>query len=85
MDFNHAVEKIVSRVKKLGSGTSFTYDEVDKWLEISSGDDLIWAYDKLFDQLTTEHSLLLELEEDRLIIAAADDNDIKAAEKRKTH
>jgi len=83
MDFDHAVEKIVSRVKKSGPGTSFTYDEVDKWLEISSGDDLIWAYDKLFDQMTTEHSLLLELEEDRLIIATADDNDIKAAEKRK--
>ena len=83
MDIDHAVEKIVSRVKQLRFGAVFTYDEVNKWLKISSGDDLMWAYDKLSDQLTTEHSIRLELEEDYLIVAESDANDIDAAEKRK--
>jgi hypothetical protein len=56
---------------------------VNKWLKISSGDDLMWAYDKLSDRLTAEYSVHSELEEDRLRTAAADDSDIDAAERRK--
>ena len=82
MEFDHAVEQIVSRVKELRFGTVFTYDEVNKWLKISSGDDLMWAYDKLSDLLTMEHSICLELKEDRVITAVPHDSDIKAAEKR---
>jgi hypothetical protein len=70
-------------VKELRFGAVFTYDEVNKWLKASSGDDLMWAYDKLSDRLAAEYSVHLELEEDRLITAAADDSDIDAAERRK--
>ena len=82
MEFDHTVEQIVLRVKELRFGTVFTYDEVNKWLKISSGDDLMWAYDKLSDRLTMEHSICLELKEDCIITAVPDDSDIKAAEKR---
>lgn len=83
MDIDFAIEKVMSRTKGLGVGASFTYDEVNKWMKISSGDDLMWAYDKLSDRLTTEHSIRLELEEDRLIVAVSDLNDLDAAKKRK--
>jgi hypothetical protein len=66
MDFGHAVEKIVSRVNELSTSASFTYDEVNKWMKISSGDDLLWAYDRPSDQLTIDHSICLELEKDRV-------------------
>jgi len=82
MDFDHAVEQIVSRVKELRFGAVLTYDEVNEWLKISSGDDFMWAYDKLSDRLTMEHSICLELKIDRVITAVPDDSDIKAAEKR---
>ena len=83
MDFDHAVEKIVSRVKELRFEAIFNYDEISEWLKISSGDDHMWAYDKLSDRLTIGHSIRLELEEDYLIVAESDANDIDAAEKRK--
>ncbi|RLD33599.1 MAG: hypothetical protein DRI83_09140 [Bacteroidetes bacterium] len=83
MDIDTALERIKSRVNDIGIGASFTYDEVSEWMKISSGDDLMWAFDKLSDRLTKEHSLRLELEEDRLIVAVSDFNDIDAAEKRK--
>lgn len=83
MDIDHAFDRIISRVDVTGIDTSFTYDEVGEWMKISSGDDLMWALDKLSDRLTTEHSLHLELEEDKLIVAVSDLNDIDADEKRK--
>lgn len=83
MDFDHAVEKIVSSVKELRFEAKFTYDEISEWLKISSGDDLMWAYDKLSDRLTMEHSIRLKLKKDCIIAAESDANDINAAEKRK--
>jgi len=83
MDLDNAVERIMSRLKELGNEASFSYDEVSEWLNLSPGDDLIWAYDKLSDRLTTEHSIRLELEKDCLIVAESDANDIDSAEKRK--
>ena len=82
MDFDHAVEKIVSRVKELRFGAVLTYDEVTEWLKISSGDDIMWAYDKLSDRLTMEHSICLELKKDRVITAVPDDSDIKSSRKK---
>ncbi len=72
MDLDNAVERIMSRLKELGNEASFSYDEVSEWLNLSPGDDLIWAYDKLSDRLTTEHSIRLELEKDCLIVAESD-------------
>ena len=83
MELDYAVEKIVSRVKELRFEAIFTYDEISEWLKISSGDDLMWAYDKLSDRLTMDHSIHLELREDCIIVAESDANDIDAAEKRK--
>ena len=83
MELDYAVEKIVSRVKELRFEAIFTYDEISEWLNISSGDDLMWAYDKLSDRLTMDHSIRLELKEDCIIVAESDANDINAAEKRK--
>ena len=64
MDFERAVEKIVSRVKASKTPALLSYDEINEWLKLSSGDDLIWAYDKLSERLTTDHSICLELRED---------------------
>jgi hypothetical protein len=83
MDFNHAVEKIVSRVKELKFEAIFTYDEINEWLKIVSGDDLMWVYDILSDRLTMEHSIHLELKKDCIIVAESDADDINAAKKRK--
>jgi hypothetical protein len=82
MDFENALEQIVSRVKESGIGIHFSYEDLNQWLGISSGDDLMWAYDKLSDRLTIEHAIYLELEEDRVITAIPDGGDIEAAEKR---
>ena len=41
MDFDNAVEQIVSRVKELGIGIQFNYEEVNQWLRISFGNDLM--------------------------------------------
>ncbi|RLE05694.1 MAG: hypothetical protein DRJ13_01540 [Bacteroidetes bacterium] len=82
MEFDYAVEQIMSRVRELRFGAVLTYDEVNEWLKISSGDDLMWAYDKLSDRLIMEHSICLELKKDWIITAVPDDSDIKAVEKR---
>ena len=50
MDIDTALERIKSRVNDIGIGASFTYDEVSEWMKISSGDDLMWAFDKLSDR-----------------------------------
>ena len=47
MDFDNAIKQIVSKVKELGIGTRLSYEEVNQWLGLSSGDDLMWDYDKL--------------------------------------
>lgn len=82
MDFYNAVDKIMSRVEELGIGTQFSYEDVDKWLGIASGDDLMWVYDKLSDRLVIEQRISLELKEDCIITAVSDNSDIEAAEKR---
>jgi hypothetical protein len=82
VEFDYAVEQIMSRVRELRLGVVFTYDEVNEWLKISSGGDLMWAYDKLSDRLIMEHSICLELKKDWIITGVPDDSDIKAAEKR---
>lgn len=82
MDFGHAVQKIVSRVKELGTGVSFTYEEINQWLKTSSGDDLMWAYDRLSDRLTIEHSMCLELTKNRIMAVVPEDSDIKEAHRR---
>jgi hypothetical protein len=84
MDFENAAKQIVSKVKSSRIGIRFSYEEVNQWLNISSGDDLMWVYDKLSDQLMTEHAICLELKEDCIITALPDDSDIKAAEKRRS-
>ena len=82
MAFDHAVQKIVSRVNKLGTGASFTYQEINQWLKTSSGDDLMWAYDSLSDRLTIEHSMCLELTKNRIVAVIPEDIDIKEAHRR---
>jgi|GEM_PF-3855570 len=82
MDFDHAVQKIVSRVKELGTGASFTYEEINQWLKTSSGDDLMWAYDSLSDRLTIERSMCLELTESQIMVVVPEDIDIKEAHRR---
>jgi hypothetical protein len=84
MNYNYAVEQIVSSVKELGIGIQFSYEDVNQWLGIASGDDLMWVYDTLSDRLMAEHSICLELKEDCIIAAVPDDSDIRAAEKRKS-
>jgi hypothetical protein len=82
MDFDNAINHIVSKVKELGIGTRLSYKEVNQWLELSSGDDLMWDYDKLSDRLTIEHSICLELKKDHIITALPDGSDVEAAVKR---
>ena len=82
MDFDHAVQNIVSRVKELGTGASFTYEEINQWLKTSSGDDLMRTYDSLSDRLTIEHSMCLELTKNRIVAVVPEDIDIKEAHRR---
>ena len=82
MDFDNAVEQIVSKVKELGIGIRFSYEEINQWLGLSSGDDLMWAYDKLSDRLTNENTICLELKKDYVITAKPDGSEIAAANKR---
>lgn len=67
MDINHTVAQIFSRVKEFGHGVSFTYDEINDWLNVSCGDDLMWIYDRLSERLMVEHSTDLELKEDCIV------------------
>ena len=82
MDFDNAIEQIVSKVKVSGIGIKFSYEELNQWLGLSSGDDLMWAYDKLSDRLTNENTICLELKKDYVITAKPDDIDLAAADKR---
>lgn len=82
MDFDNAVKQIVSRKKKYGIGARISYEELNQWLKISSGDDFMWTYDRLSDRLTIEHAIGLELKEDAIVTTLPDENDIKAARKR---
>ena len=82
MDFDNAIKQIVSKVKELGIGTRLSYEEVNQWLGLSSGDDLMWDYDKLSDRLTIEHSICIGLKKDHIITALPDDSDMEAARKR---
>ena len=82
MDFDNAVKQIVSRVEDSGVGTPFSYEEVNQWLGILSGDDLMWAYDKLADRLVVDHRISLELKEDSVVTVAPEISEIEAAEKR---
>jgi hypothetical protein len=83
MDFDNAAEQITSKVKQSGIGIRFSYEKLNRWLELSSGDDLMWAYDKLSDRLTNENTICLELKKDYIIIAKSDGSDMAAADKRK--
>lgn len=82
MEINNTINRILERVRIIGIGASFTYDEVSHWLDIPSGVDLIRVYDELSDRLMKEHSLGLELKEDCVIAVSPDDSDIDAAERR---
>ena len=82
MDFDNAIEQIVSKVKVSGIGIKFSYEELNQWLGLSSGDDLMWAYDKLSDRLTNESTICLELKKDYVITAKPDGSDMTAADKR---
>ena len=62
MNLYITVVRIVSRVKELGIGIQFDYGEVNQWLGISSGDDLMWSCDKLSDRLIVKHRISLELD-----------------------
>ena len=84
MDFDNAVEQVVSSVKKSGIGNQFSYEDLNYWLRISSGDDLMWVYDTLSDRLMTERSICLELKEDCVITVLPDSSDINVTEKRRT-
>jgi hypothetical protein len=66
MNLNRAVEQIVKRVEAFGIGTRFSYEEIDDWLQVKSGEDLMWVYDNLSEQLTKDHAIGLELEKDCL-------------------
>jgi hypothetical protein len=66
MDINQAVDKIIKQVQASGIGTRFSYEEINDWLQIKSGEDLMWGYDKLSEQLTRDHAIDLELEKDSL-------------------
>ena len=82
MDFDNAIEQIISKVKESGSGTKFSYEELNQWLGLSSGDDLMWAYDKLSGRLTNENIICLELKKDYVITAKPNGSDMAAADKR---
>lgn len=82
MHLEDAVKKIVSRMKKLGPETSFSYKEVNRWLGVSSGNDLIWTYDNLSDRLIIEHSVCLELKKDYMITGVPTEVDINSAHRR---
>lgn len=82
MHIETAVNNIASRVKKLGPETSFSYKEVNRWLDTSSGNDLMWAYDKLSDRLTIEHSVCLELRKEFMITSVSTEGDISSARRR---
>jgi hypothetical protein len=82
MNLDKAVKKIISRVEKICPEISFSYKEVNRWLDISPGDDVMLAYDMLSDRLTVEHSICLELKKDYLITAVPTEADVKAARKR---
>jgi hypothetical protein len=84
MDFENAVKQVVSSVKASGIGIQFSYEDVNQWLGIASGDDLMWVYDTLSDRLMAEHAICLELREDGIITTVPDDSDIAAAKKRKS-
>ena len=82
MHLETAVNNIASRVKKLGPETSFSYKEVNRWLDTSSGNDLMWAYDKLSDRLTIKHSVCLELRKEFMITSVPTEADITSARRR---
>jgi len=77
-----AVNNIALRVKKLGPETSFSYKEVNRWLDTSSGNDMMWAYDKLSDRLTIKHSVCLELRKEFMITSVPTEADITSARRR---
>lgn len=62
MDLKHAVKQIMSRIDMPETKTQFNYEDINQWLNIKSGYDVMWAYDKLSERLTEEHSIYLELE-----------------------
>jgi len=78
MEFNQAIKSITSRVDKLGIGTKFSYDEINQWLNIKSGEDLMLAYDKLSDKLIKEYSISFELEKDCLVSVPKSDTRINS-------
>ena len=82
MHLETAVNNIALRVKKLGPETSFSYKEVNRWLDTSSGNDLMWAYDKLSDRLTIKHSVCLELRKEFMITSVPTEADITSARRR---
>ena len=82
MHLETAVNNIALRVKKLGPETSFSYKEVNRWLDTSSGNDMMWAYDKLSDRLTIKHSVCLELRKEFMITSVPTEADITSARRR---
>jgi hypothetical protein len=82
MNLDNAVEQIMSRVKELGTGTRFSYEKVNQWLDLSSGDDLMWAYDKLSDRLTNENTIYIELKKDYVITVKPEGSDMAASDRR---
>lgn len=63
-------------------GAIFTYDEISQWLKATSGDDLMWALDRLSDRLIRGHSICFELLEDCIITRVPADREIESAAKR---
>jgi hypothetical protein len=73
MNINQAVEQIVKRVEASGIGARFSYEEINDWLQIKSGEDLMWVYDKLSERLTADHAIGLELEKECLTVISQPD------------
>ena len=67
MDLEHAAKQIISRIDKLKTKTQFKYEEINQCLNIRSGYDLMWAYDRLSGILTEEHSIYLQLEKNCIL------------------
>ena len=79
MDVDNAIKQTVSKVKELGVEAQFSYEEINQWLGLSSGDDLMWAYDKLSDRLTNGNTICLELKKDYVITIKPDASDMSVS------